>query len=171
MLKKISFLSVLAIFVIATSCKKETTISENDISPKQLEKITPASVEAIPKMKAPEPTVDGKYPVITFAETEFNFGEIKQGDKVEHTFAFKNTGEADLIISNAQASCGCTVPEYPKNTPIKPGESGNLKVTFNSAGKSGQTMKTITVSCNTESGSELLKIKTTINVPNKELKK
>lgn len=171
MLRKINFLSALAICIVVISCKKEASPSENDSNSKQLETITPIATEVSPKTSVSELPVDGKYPVMTFTESEYNFGEISQGDKVQHTFMFKNTGEADLIITHAQASCGCTVPDYPKDTPIKPGESGKIKVTFNSAGKSGQVMKTVTISCNTKTQSELLKIKATINVPNEELKK
>jgi hypothetical protein len=83
-------------------------------------------------------------PVMTFEEMEFNFGTIKQGDIVTHEFKFKNTGKEPLVISEAHGSCGCTVPEYPKE-PIKPNGSGVIKVTFNSAGKMGQQDKTVTL--------------------------
>jgi len=165
MRSKIYCFSVLVICFLVISCKNEVTNKDNGSTNQNLQETQlQQMIEANQKNVAQTP-VDDKYPIMTFSEKEFDFGEIKQGDKVEHTFNFKNTGKSNLIITSAQASCGCTVPEYPKNTPIKPGESGEMKVTFNSTGKSGITMKTITVSCNTKSGNELLKIKTTINVP------
>lgn len=105
---------------------------------------------------------DGKYPVMTFAETKHDFGDIATGDKVTHEFSFKNTGEADLVISNALGSCGCTVPEYPKEA-IAPGASGEITVTFNSTGKHGKQHKTVTLSTNTVKGKEQLEITANIN--------
>lgn len=165
MWRKINFLSVLLICMMTVSCKKEVALTDKNSNLTREESIATESLESTATFVKSEQPADGKYPEMTFVEKEFDFGDIKQGDKVDHTFNFKNTGEADLIITNAQASCGCTIPDYPKDTPIKPGESGKIKVTFNSAGKSGPTMKTITITCNTPSGNELLKIKTTINVP------
>lgn len=101
---------------------------------------------------------------MTFEKTEHDFGTIKQGDKVTHDFKFTNTGEADLLISNAKGSCGCTVPEYPKEA-LKPGESGNIKVSFNSTGKSGQTEKSVTIMVNTKEKHQILKIKANIETP------
>lgn len=92
---------------------------------------------------------------VEFVETQFAFDTIKQGDKVEHTFLLKNVGDKNLFITNAFGSCGCTVPEYPKE-PIAPGKTGEVKVTFNSAGKEGMQQKTITLTMNTDKRSELL---------------
>ncbi len=86
-------------------------------------------------------------PLIQFEETEYNFGTIKQGDIIEHEFKFKNTGKRPLIIRKVTTSCGCTTPFYTRN-PIKPGESGIIKVRFNSTGKMGMQHKTITVITN-----------------------
>ncbi|WP_347159979.1 DUF1573 domain-containing protein [Pontibacter chitinilyticus] len=88
-------------------------------------------------------------PVIAFDEQVYDFGTIKQGQVVEHTFSFTNTGKSPLIIENASASCGCTVPE-PPTEPIAPGEKSAIKVKFNSTGKMGQQMPTVTVRANTE---------------------
>lgn len=103
----------------------------------------------------------GKIPVIKLEETEYDFGEIKQGDKVEHTFKFTNTGNADLIVSDAKASCGCTVPDWTKD-PIAPGKQGEVHVVFNSAGKSGNVTKTVTLTLNTEKGNEAVSFKANI---------
>jgi hypothetical protein len=108
------------------------------------------------------PPADGKYPAMTFAETEHDFGDIKQGDKVTYFFEFKNTGEADLLISDAHGSCGCAVPEYPKEA-IKPGQSEKIKVSFDSKGKMGEQHKTVTLMTNTEAGAEKIKIQANIN--------
>jgi hypothetical protein len=101
-------------------------------------------------------------PVMTFDKSEHDFGTIEQGTPQETTFTFTNTGNAPLIITNATSSCGCTVPSYPKNTPIAPGESGELVVNFNGSGLN-QVTKTITVTANTENASEILRIKAFIN--------
>jgi hypothetical protein len=88
-------------------------------------------------------------PVMTFEVLEYNYGTIKQGESVTHEFKFKNTGREPLIINNAVGSCGCTVPDYPKE-PIKPNGTGTIKVTFNSAGKMGAQDKTVTLTYDTD---------------------
>ena len=98
------------------------------------------------------------YPEMSFEETEFDFGNIEKNQPVEHTFKFTNTGKAPLVITNASSSCGCTVPTYPRNETIAPGETGEMLVKFNGAGN-GQVTKTVTVTANTESGKEQIKIK------------
>ena len=85
--------------------------------------------------------------VLSFESGMFNFGKIVQGEKVHHEFKFTNTGKSPLIITNATATCGCTIPEPPKE-PIKPGESNVIKVVFNSDGKMGMQDKIITVTSN-----------------------
>jgi len=77
----------------------------------------------------------------------YNFGTITEGDKVEYNFRFKNTGKKPLVITNATASCGCTVPERP-DKPVMPGDTSFIKVVFNSKGKSGHQDKSIIVSSN-----------------------
>jgi len=81
---------------------------------------------------------------ISFDEDEHDFGKIQQGEVVSHTFEFTNTGKSVLIIGTVKASCGCTVPEWPKD-PIKPGEKGQIKVVFDSDGKRGQINKSVSV--------------------------
>ncbi|WP_129716591.1 DUF1573 domain-containing protein [Pedobacter sp. SYP-B3415] len=90
---------------------------------------------------------DKDAPVITWERETYDFGTIKQGEKVQHDFKFRNTGKTPLIISNASASCGCTVPEPPKE-PIKPGAEGVIKVVFDSNGKEGVQDKGITITSN-----------------------
>ncbi|AZQ58779.1 DUF1573 domain-containing protein [Maribacter sp. MJ134] len=100
-------------------------------------------------------------PVMTFEKAEHDFGTIEQGTPQETAFKFTNTGNAPLIITDAKSSCGCTVPNPPKE-PIAPGESSELLVKFNGSGQN-QVTKTITVTANTEKGSELLRIKAFVN--------
>lgn len=87
-------------------------------------------------------------PEITFEEENHDFGDITQGDVVEHVFKFENTGKAPLIISNAKTTCGCTVPNYPKGEAIAPGEKGEITVKFNSRGKMGTQKKVIRIVSN-----------------------
>ena len=98
-----------------------------------------------------------QFPQIKFEETTHDFGEIKQNVEVQTSFNFKNTGKVPLVITNATSSCGCTVPEYPKEA-IAPGESGAIKVVYNGSGKDAIS-KTVTLTTNTEQGTELLTIK------------
>jgi hypothetical protein len=87
-------------------------------------------------------------PVMKFERETHDFGKIKSGDVVHFDFKFTNTGKSPLIITNATATCGCTKPEYPK-TPVAPGASDVIKVTFNSTGKMGLQDKQVTVTANT----------------------
>ncbi|MGB3144955.1 MAG: DUF1573 domain-containing protein [Maribacter sp.] len=100
-------------------------------------------------------------PVMSFEKAEHDFGTIEQGTPQETAFKFTNTGNAPLIITDAKSSCGCTVPNPPKD-PIAPGETGELMVKFNGSGQN-QVTKTITVTANTEKGSEILRIKAFVN--------
>ncbi len=86
-------------------------------------------------------------PKIDFNSKVFNFGEINQGEKAEYTFKIMNKGKKDLIIRSAKASCGCTAAN-PGSNLIKPGESTDLKVSFNSQGYTGMQNKTVTVISN-----------------------
>ncbi|MBL4655755.1 MAG: DUF1573 domain-containing protein [Bacteroidia bacterium] len=87
-------------------------------------------------------------PEISFENVTHDFGKIIQGEKVSYTYKFTNTGDADLIISKADGSCGCTLPKWPKE-PIPPGEDGVIEVIFNSEGKKGIQNKRITLVMNT----------------------
>ncbi|MEO8109459.1 MAG: DUF1573 domain-containing protein [Ginsengibacter sp.] len=84
---------------------------------------------------------------VQMIDSVYNFGKVTDGEKVEYSYRFKNTGKHPLIVSSAVASCGCTVPEKPEE-PIKPGETGFLKVVFNSTGRVGPVHKDVTVTSN-----------------------
>lgn len=101
-----------------------------------------------------------------FEKSTHDFGEIKQGDIVKHTFKFTNIGEAPLLISDIRTTCGCTTPNYTRE-PIAPGESGEIDVQFNSNGKSGVQNKVITIFANTEKQRETVSITTSVKVEKK----
>ena len=84
---------------------------------------------------------------VQMIDSAYNFGKVSDGEKIEYSYRFRNTGKNPLIVSSAVASCGCTVPEKPEE-PIKPGETGFLKVVFNSKGRVGEVHKEITVTSN-----------------------
>jgi hypothetical protein len=113
-----------------------------------------------PNKVTPDATSEksGKTTTIKFDDATYDWGKMKEGDKMTHIFKFKNTGENDLIISDARGSCGCTVPEWPKE-PIKAGKNGEIKVVFDSAHKNGPQSKTVTITANTEPSSVTLMIK------------
>ncbi len=96
-------------------------------------------------------------PTISFDKEEFDFGTVNEGETVKTTFTVTNTGKSDLVITNAQPSCGCTVPVWPKK-PIAPGKTGEIQVSFNTSGKPNKQSKSITLTTNTEKGREVLKI-------------
>lgn len=107
---------------------------------------------------------DDKLAIIQFEKTEHDFGKIMQGEKIRYAFKFKNAGKADLLISSVNASCGCTVADYPKE-PIAPGAEGVISVQFDSEGKHGVQDKTITVNANTQPSSTVLHIKSFVQQP------
>ncbi|GAA0744498.1 MULTISPECIES: DUF1573 domain-containing protein [Flavobacteriaceae] len=114
--------------------------------------------------------VAGELPVISFEEAEHDFGTIVDGTPVETKFKYTNTGKAPLVVSNIKSTCGCTVPQDWSREPLAPGESSEFTVKFNGKGKN-QITKTITLTTNTEKGSEQVKIKAFIepdpNAPQK----
>ncbi len=144
-MRKVYLFLVSAMLISFVSCKKEENAADK-IKAENVEKASERDQAA------------QNYPVMSFAKTEHDFGTIKKGTNVEEVFEFTNTGNAPLIITNAASSCGCTVPEYPKNTPIAPGETSSLLVKFNGSGQN-QVTKTVTVTANTEKGTENLTIK------------
>lgn len=86
---------------------------------------------------------------ISFESMNFDFGKVKDGEMVPHTFKFKNTGDQKLILINVTGSCGCTVPEDWPQYPIEPGGTGEIKVVFNSSGRVGKVRKNVRVEANT----------------------
>jgi hypothetical protein len=146
-MKKIVVFVGLIVFVSLLSCKENVT-----------SKIKKENLEIAKNRDYKQNEGAAK---LKFDRLEHDFGKITQGDIVETTFTFKNTGLDDLIITNATSTCGCTVPEWPKQ-PIAPGAEESIKVKFNSSGKSNKVTKTITLTTNTANGKESVVIKTEI---------
>lgn len=94
-------------------------------------------------------------PKLVLQQNEFDFGDIKQGDVVTHTFVLSNSGGDLLKISNVQASCGCTAAD-PEKKELVPGESTNLTVKFNSAGRQGKQTKTVKIFSNDPQNPEMM---------------
>lgn len=112
--------------------------------------IEPTPTEAVEKEPKAKKEKKERKPVakFSFTEKEYDFGMKEEGDVIKHNFAFTNTGKVPLIIKSAESTCGCTIPEWPKE-PIAPGESGIIAATFDSKGKLGSQKKEITIRANT----------------------
>lgn len=87
-------------------------------------------------------------PVIAWEKATHDFGDMAQGDKVEQTFKFANTGNEPLVITNVEVTCGCTLPKNWPRDPIMPGSKGEITLAFNSTGKLGKQNKVVTVVSN-----------------------
>ena len=106
-------------------------------------------------------------PKIELSQDFFDFGEMNQKESVSTEFVIKNTGDAPLLIRSAKGSCGCTVPEWPKE-PVAVGDEAIIKVTFNSGNKKGKQNKTVTLVTNAIPSTKVLTIKGTVLVPETE---
>jgi hypothetical protein len=161
----IKILMIVAFAAVFTSCKDrdaEKRIAELESRLADLEgKKTAGSATPSPTpatLPAAEEKPEGPLPTMQFPKTEHDFGTISEGDVVEYTYSFKNTGAAPLIIQNAQGSCGCTVPEWSKD-PIPVGGTGFVKAKFDSNGKPNIQNKTVTVTANTWPKQTVLRFK------------
>lgn len=101
---------------------------------------------------------------MTFVESEHDYGKIEQKTKNEYIFKFTNSGTNPLLISKAKGTCGCTVPDYPKE-PIMPGEDGEIKVEYSSRTSKGVQTKMVNIWANTEPVQTQLKITADVQVP------
>jgi hypothetical protein len=108
-------------------------------------------------------------PIMTFTETRHDFGDMPEGEVVKYVFKFTNTGKSPLVIQNATGSCGCTIPQYPKE-PVTPGASGEIQVMFNSRGKSGMQHKTVTIFANTQPDETKIEIQANVQKSVSEIK-
>jgi hypothetical protein len=146
---KLLFFAFLFTVLIACSQKHSADIPEDAINPDVVDNpVTPRG----------DSEVESMLPVFEFLEEEFDFGSIKEGETISHSFKFKNSGKSDLVITSASGSCGCTVPEWPKEA-IAPGKEGVIDISFNSEGKTGMQHKTVTLIANTIPNSKVLTIK------------
>lgn len=166
-MKKLGFLVVFA-FIGLVSCKNDganSTTADASITPSAPTTSAPVN-QAVPTANPVpnnEPAVPaGPITTIDFEETEHDFGMVMEGEKVVHEYKFTNTGDEPLIISNAKGSCGCTVPDWPRE-PIAPGESNTIKVQFDSKNKGkvggGLQSKRVTITANTDPVNTYLTIK------------
>ena len=135
----------------ATAAQEETPATPVNAKP---EKFDPAKAQAaVPA---------GPTTTMVFDSYEHDFGTMDEGDAVTNIFSFTNTGSEPLILDKCKGSCGCTVPQCPKE-PIAPGASGEIEVKFNSKGKKNNQTKTVTINANTDPGQTILKIKAFVN--------
>jgi hypothetical protein len=147
----------LALIIFAFGCNQQATQkASTDVV------TNPATPESAAIVDTTAVEVESDGAVIAFEKMAHDFGTITSGELAEYNFKFTNVGKEDLLISNAQASCGCTVPEYPKN-PIKPGQSGFIKVKFNSEYRVDAFEKFITITANTTPLETVLTIRGFIN--------
>jgi hypothetical protein len=133
--------------VLLFSCTESFGQKTAYSKPKVTSKSVPAPASSAKKTpSSPKKTV-GKAPKIKFVQDKIDFGTIKEDAIVEKTFDFTNEGNADLLITNAVGSCGCTIPIFPI-MPIAPGEKGSIVVKFTAKNKFGPQKPTITVTSN-----------------------
>lgn len=136
-------LSFLVLLCLSSCETKDSKINTNLVN-------NPVTADGIKK--------GANVPVIQFDKTEHDFGKILQGEQVSYTFKFKNVGDAPLIITNIEKTCGCTSPDYSKE-PIKPGESGKITITYDSKGHKGFQNKRLIVKANTNPSETIIRIK------------
>ena len=163
-----SFLFVAAAMMLTVACKDTKS---NDDARAVPASTTPTNTTQAPPAAPAEVVPVGPLTTIVYPETEFDFGEIEEGEKIVHEFAFKNTGSEPLVISKAVGSCGCTVPDWPRE-PIAAGQEAVIKVQYDSRGK-GKTRaeggraenKRVTITANTDPANTYLYIKGKVYKP------
>ncbi|MCQ2285530.1 MAG: DUF1573 domain-containing protein [Bacteroidales bacterium] len=139
------------LFFFSCQSSKEKAVTVSDIH-------NPASPEGISEEEK------ANMPVLTFETTTHDFGKVMQGERLSYSFKFKNTGKSNLIISNTTASCGCTTSVPPKE-PIRPGETGEIKVTFDSKRKKGNVVNSVSVAANTYPVNTVIKVTAEVVIP------
>ena len=150
---KINFLIVTILSLGFLSCNNNST-EKSEISTDLIE--NPITASGKSDMK--------DLPIIKFEKETHDFGLILQGERVSYTFKFKNIGNKNLIVNDASASCGCTVPKFSRK-PIAPGDSGEIEVIFDSNRRSGKQLKSVTVWTNCQPNQIKLQIKSEIVLP------
>ncbi len=144
-----------------------STSSNSSASASETAQLTSSKDKATQKNNTASSSASLPATSISFVENEWDFGTINEGDRVEHIFKFTNTGNEPLVLEKCKGSCGCTVPQCPKE-PIAPGESGEIKVAFNSKGKKNKQSKKVTITANTEPVSTVLTIRAQVT-PEEEI--
>lgn len=159
-------------FIGCNSLTLEERVSNIEDQMKQIEDSTTlqsqyvSSSEATKVAESTIPTSPAT--AIVFDKTTHEFGDITEGDIVEHTFEFTNTGNTPLIIIDAETTCGCTVPNKPE-APIPPGGTDEIQVRFDSRGKAGIVSKAVTIITNTEPNTTRLFIKADVKPKNEPI--
>jgi hypothetical protein len=157
-----TLLWVAMLILVAVACKDkdaEKKIAALEARVSQLEgKKGTIPTSTNPAVQTPQAVVEGPITSVKFETTDHDFGTIDEGDIVEWTYVVKNVGDEELIIQNAQPSCGCTVPEWTKE-PIPAGGQGFIKARFDTKGKTNIQNKTITVTANTDPPTTTLRFK------------
>jgi len=155
------FLVVAVASMLAVACKNDKVANATQEAPA----ITPGSTTQSATAAPPAAVPVGPTTTLSFVESEFDFGEIQEGEKITHEYHFTNTGKEPLVISKAVGSCGCTVPDWPRE-PIASGEKGVIKVQYDSRGKGKLASeggkaenKRVTITANTEPANTYLTIK------------
>ena len=134
--------------LLIASCRQNNDKKDNGLAEVRLDgKTSNADIVRMP-VSANKPLDTSQIAKISFDETEFNFGTVKEGTIVKHTFQFKNTGHVPLLISDVRTTCGCTVPTWNK-TPIAVGATDKIDVSFNTENKQNEQVKKITILANT----------------------
>jgi len=161
---RIAFFSLLvaSLFMVACGGGDQSVRDEARQAVANAAPAAPAMPAATPTAPAAPAVPTGPLTSLKFTDTEFDFGTITSGEKVEHVYKFTNTGSEPLIISDAKGSCGCTVPEWPKE-PIAPGATNEILVRFDSSNKSGAQSKRVTLTTNTDPAQNFLTIKGQVN--------
>ena len=162
----LNYLIIVLFGITAFSCSNkelESRIAKLEGKVAELEAKNGPTINAPASTTANQPEVkpDGPLPAFKFSEDLHDFGTVNEPERVSHVFTFENVGEAPLIISSATATCGCTVPEWPKE-PIPVGGTGEIKVEYNSANKSGIQNKTVTITANTYPKKTQLRIRANV---------
>jgi hypothetical protein len=150
-MKKIIIFSLVASLGFLTSCKESNPLAKVDKT-------------KLEEAKKRDKDISQGAPVIKFDKTEYDFGTVIDGAVIETTFTLTNVGKSPLVITDAKTTCGCTVPTWPKDKPVMPGESTEIKVKFDTNGKGGgRQVKDVTLFTNTAVGREIIKVKGIVN--------
>ncbi len=147
-------LSIIALSVIGfgfVSCKKENKESQEKLLTERpdIHRSNPDSATVTPETAAAAPVSNQPLTTIALSESNFDFGKIKKGDKVEHVYEITNTGNNPLVISEVKPGCGCTAPDFTKE-PIMPGKKGKITLHFDSTNFDGNVNKYADVFANVE---------------------
>lgn len=136
-------LSILAFAMVSfLACQNKQKADYKEVSEAAVAEMAADSAKAKPSKDDPTFDFGGKDKQIV------ELGSIMQGDSIEHTYEFTNIGKKPLKIDYCNASCGCTVPTWPKE-PIAPGAKGKIRVVFDSKNKEGQLFKNVSIYANT----------------------